>query len=169
MQEHQPSPMGSAPHPGSPSTAWISPWSHTPMAQNSTPRAPSTPSTLNGGRMRPSWLPPPPRDMARGSTAWHNHEWPGRGMGRLGVNLQMEILLPDWVEIAVDSFSPFFCLSNLDSDIGVTGTRLILCLQALGTNHCSTAQHSRENRQREKSVPQPHQDPQNRHLCPPRD
>lgn len=83
------------------------------------------------------------------------------------MNLQMEILLPDWVEIAVDSFSPFFCLSNLNSDIGVTGTCLILCLQALGTDHCSTAQHGRENR--EKSVPQPHEDPQNRRLCLPRD
>lgn len=53
----------------------------------------------------------------------------------------MEILLPDWVEIAVNSFSPFFCLSNLDSDIRVAGTRLILCLQALGTNNCGTARH----------------------------
>lgn len=68
------------------------------------------------------------------------------------MNLQMEILLPDWVEIAVDSFSPFFCLSNLNSDIRVTGTCLILCLQALGTDHCSTAQHGRENKQREVSA-----------------
>ena len=100
-----------------------------------------------------------------------------------GVNLQMEILLPDRVEIAVDSFSPFFCLSNLDSDIWVTGTRLILCLQALGTNDCSTAWHSTartpihmrhtrgthsgENRQREESAPQSHRDPRDRHLASP--
>lgn len=68
------------------------------------------------------------------------------------MNLQMEIFLPDGVEIAVDSFSPFFCLSNLDSDIGVTGTCLILCLQTLGTDHCSTSQHGRKNRQREVSA-----------------
>lgn len=81
-------------------------------------------------------------------------------------NLQMEILLPDRIEIAIDGFSPFFRLSNLDGHIGVTGARLILCLQALGTNHCSKAQHSAaqtpihtnhtqhrgENKQRAKSV-----------------
>lgn len=99
------------------------------------------------------------------------------------MNLQMEILLPDGVEIAVDRFSPFFRLSDLDSDIGVTGAGLILCLQALGTNDCSTARRSaarppihrrhahgtggRENRQREESVPQPHRDPRDRHLASP--
>ena len=92
------------------------------------------------------------------------------------MNLQMEILLPDRVEIAVDSFSPFLCLSNLDSDIRVTGTRLILCLQALGANNCSRAwrgtarvptrtRHTRgtrsgENRERGESVPQPRRPPQ---------
>lgn len=131
----------------------------------------------------PADSPPPFRDVLTASAAQRDREWLGRGMEGPGLNLQMEILLPDWVQVAVDSFSPFFCLSNLDSDIRVTGTRLILCLQALGTNDCSTTwhgtartpihtrhtrgTHSRENRQREESVPQPHRDPHNRHLVSP--
>lgn len=103
---------------------------------------PALPAAALPPRLRqdeaPADCPPPPRDVLTASTAQHDCEWPGRGTG---VNLQMEILLPDWVEIAIDSFSPFLCFPNLDSDIRVTGTRLILCLQALGTNDCSTAQH----------------------------
>lgn len=102
-----------------------------------TPAAPFHPQP--GQEETPVDSPPPRGDGL--TAAQRDRGWPGEGRRKPGVNLQMEILLPDRVEIAVDGFSPFFCLSNLDSDIGVTGTRLILCLQALGTNDCGAARH----------------------------
>lgn len=56
-----------------------------------------------------------------------------RGSAR---HLQVEIFLPHRVQVPIDGFCPFLGLPNLDSDIGVTGSRLVLCLQALGTDHC---------------------------------
>lgn len=48
---------------------------------------------------------------------------------------QVEILFPHWVKVPVDGFCPFLGLPNLDGDIRVTGSCLVLGLQALGTDH----------------------------------
>lgn len=58
-----------------------------------------------------------------------------RGPGR---HLQMEVLLPHRVQVPVDGLRPFLGLPDLDGDIGVTRSRLVLCLQALGTDHWKT-------------------------------
>lgn len=42
--------------------------------------------------------------------------------------LQVETLVPDRIEVAVDGFGPFLGLSHLDSDVGITGASLILGL-----------------------------------------
>lgn len=48
----------------------------------------------------------------------------------------MEVLLPDRVEVAVDSLGPLLGLAHLDRDIRVTRAGFILGLKALGTQHC---------------------------------
>lgn len=50
----------------------------------------------------------------------------------------MKVLFPYGVQVPIDGFRPFLGLPNLDSDVGVTGSRLVLCLQALGTDHWKT-------------------------------
>lgn len=42
--------------------------------------------------------------------------------------LQMKLLLPDRIEVAVDCLGPLFGLTHLDCHVGVTGTGLIFSL-----------------------------------------
>ena len=48
---------------------------------------------------------------------------------------QVEVLLPDRVEVAVDGLGPLLGLAHLDRDVGVAGARLVLGLKALSTDH----------------------------------
>lgn len=73
------------------------------------------------------------------ATGWswspQSSAWAARASAR---HLQVEVLLPHRVQVPIDGFCPFLGLPNLDSDIGVTGSCLVLCLQALGTDHWKT-------------------------------
>lgn len=60
------------------------------------------------------------------------------GTGGLARHLQVEVLLPHRIQVPIDGFRPFLGLPDLDSDIRVTGPCLVLCLQALGTDHWKT-------------------------------
>ena len=51
----------------------------------------------------------------------------------LRFNSQVKVLLPDGVEVPIDGLGPLLGLAHLDSDVGVAGARLVLCLEALGT------------------------------------
>lgn len=48
---------------------------------------------------------------------------------------QVELLLPDWIKVAVNGLSPLPGLAHLDGDIRVAGSSLVLCLKPLCTNH----------------------------------
>lgn len=48
----------------------------------------------------------------------------------------MKLFLPYWVKVAIDGLCSFLRLADLDSDIGVTRSCLILCLESLGTKNC---------------------------------
>lgn len=47
---------------------------------------------------------------------------------------QVELLIPDRVEVAEDGLRPALGLSHLDGDVGVAGAGFILGLQALRTH-----------------------------------
>lgn len=47
----------------------------------------------------------------------------------------MKLLLPDRIEVAINSLGPLLGFPHLDSHIGVTGTGLIFSLQTLSTNN----------------------------------
>lgn len=49
--------------------------------------------------------------------------------------LQMKLLLPDRIEVAVDRLGPLFGFTHLDGHVGVTGAGLIFSLQPLSTDN----------------------------------
>lgn len=49
------------------------------------------------------------------------------------VHLQIEGLIPDRIEVAVDGLGPLLGFAHLHCYIGITGASFILGLQALGT------------------------------------
>lgn len=48
----------------------------------------------------------------------------------------MEVFIPDRVEISIDSLCSLLGLTNLNSNIRVTGACFVFSLQALSTYHC---------------------------------
>lgn len=48
---------------------------------------------------------------------------------------QIKCLLPNRVEVAIDSLGPLFRLPHLNSNIWITGAGFILCLKTLGTQN----------------------------------
>lgn len=52
------------------------------------------------------------------------------------VHLQIEGLIPDRIEVAVDGLGPLLGFAHLHCYIGIAGASFILGLQALGTQNC---------------------------------
>lgn len=50
-------------------------------------------------------------------------------------NSQVKLLLPDWIEVAINSLGSLLGLAHLNGDIRITGSCLVLCLKSLGTNN----------------------------------
>lgn len=50
-------------------------------------------------------------------------------------DLQVELLLPDRIEVAINGLGPLLGLAHLNSDIWIAGSCLVLCLKSLGTNN----------------------------------
>lgn len=93
-----------------------------------------------------------------GALFWLPQQSAPHGTSDLARHLQVEILLPHRVEVPIDGFCPFLGLPNLDGDVGVTGSRLVLCLQALRADHWKTQRaytgvHSRSEACWEQSLP----------------
>lgn len=62
----------------------------------------------------------------------------------------MEFLLPDRIEVAVNGLGPLLGLPHLNSDIWITGSRLVLCLKSLCTNdYCNDRQRKKRLIKRE--------------------
>lgn len=60
--------------------------------------------------------------------------------------LQVELLLPHRIEVAINGLGPLLGLAHLNSDIRITGPCLVLCLKSLGTNnYCSDRQRRKES------------------------
>lgn len=49
-------------------------------------------------------------------------------------HLQVELLLPDRIEVAINGLGSLLGLAHLNSDIWITGSCLVLCLESLGTH-----------------------------------
>lgn len=64
------------------------------------------------------------------------------------LNLQAELFLPDWVQVAVDGLCSLLGLPNLDRDIRVTGARPVLGLETLCTDDWSNT-HRDTHKQKE--------------------
>ncbi len=50
-------------------------------------------------------------------------------------DLQVELLLPDRIEVAINGLGSLLSLAHLNSDIWITGSCLVLCLKSLGTHN----------------------------------
>lgn len=56
-------------------------------------------------------------------------------------DLQVELLLPDRIEVAINGLGPLLGLAHLNSDVWIAGSRLVLCLKSLGANnYCNDGQ-----------------------------
>lgn len=55
----------------------------------------------------------------------------------------MELLLPNRIQVSKNGLGTLLVLPNLHSHIRVTGSCLVLGLQALGTHHCNPDTHRR--------------------------
>lgn len=54
---------------------------------------------------------------------------------------QMEVFVPDRIEVPINSLCSLFGFANLNGDIRVTRTCFVFSLQALSTHHCWEETH----------------------------